>query len=90
MGQVIQMFNNRNSKRRAHSTTQRLLEKDNLRKRINRHEKITRAYQNLVATSNDPRDLFVARQIADDCQHQLDCMIAEYTGLYGAYAEFAI
>jgi len=58
---------------------QLMLDESILRSRIVRQEKITQAYQNLVDSGEMP----IAQQIVLQCQLELDCMIAQYTGSFG-------
>lgn len=75
MPQVIQF------KPRAKVTpkAQVVLDESILRSRIARKEKFTQAYLKLANTGSMP----AAYDIARECQFELDCMIAQYTGSFG-------
>jgi hypothetical protein len=81
MGQVIQLFRKKltafESDRMKHRA------QNNLKQDIARLQHTTDTYEELARTLANPRDRFVARQMADECQEDLDKLVAEYTGSYG-------
>jgi hypothetical protein len=74
MGQVLQLFNNDKGAKYVRSPKAIALAD-----RLN----LVDVYSDLVHSSVDPRDSFVARQFAKEVQLDLDKLVAEYAGKYG-------
>jgi hypothetical protein len=84
MGQVLQLFNNDKGAKYVRSPKAiALADRLNLGRAIETQQNLVDVYSDLVHSSVDPRDSFVARQFAKEVQLDLDKLVAEYAGKYG-------
>lgn len=86
MGQVIQMFAPKQSLA-TYVRSQKAIDLDNklkLYRKIENLEFIKKTFVDLITQLEDPRDSFVARQMAKETQRDIDKAVAEFVGLYGS------
>jgi hypothetical protein len=86
MAKVIQLFDNSSARRVHPKERKQATDKFKLNQRIYSAQRILDIYTELVYTLRDPRDIFVAKNMVRDCQRDVDVLVAEYTGRFGALA----
>lgn len=84
MGQVIQMFAPKSS---VYVRSQKAIDLDNklkLYRKIENLEFVKKTFTDLITQLENPKDSFVARQMAKETQRDIDVAVAEFVGLYGS------
>jgi len=86
MGQVVQMFATKPTST-PFVRSQKAIALDNklkLYRKIENLEFVKKTFVDLITQLENPKDSFVARQMAAETQRDIDKAVAEFTGKYGS------
>jgi len=83
MGQVVQLFPQKATYVRGLKAIE-LDRKLKLYRRIEEMEFTKKVFVDLITQLENPKDSFLARQMAAETQRDIDKAVAEFVGLYGS------